>query len=222
MSFATDKLFMMNETLSEVPRTFEAYVFLPTGTGTGQSMILGNYEGDGIPYIRFDLLNAKPRIALRIGDGEAFGDTFDEAVLSANKWTHVAVTLDDEIWTCYIDGVAKATYIPTEGQVVASSMCMNPMCFGGDTTNPAKYFKGIIAKVAAYSDVRTPEEIVADMNSFGTDNLLVEYNTTYLPKDTTVVQDKTSNNYDAMLNGWINPEEYDGVSNYAYSMAVMA
>ena len=221
MSFATDKLFMMNETLSEVPRTFEAYVFLPTGTGTGQSMILGNYEGDGIPYIRFDLLNAKPRIAMRIGDGEAFGDTFDEAVLSANKWTHVAVTLDDEIWTCYIDGVAKATYIPTEGQVVDSSMCMNPMCFGGDTTSTSKYFKGTIAKVAAYSDVRTPEEIVADMNSYGTDDLLVEYNTTYLPEDTTVVQDQTSNNYDAMLNGWINPEEYDGVSDYAYSFAVI-
>ena len=220
MSFATDKLFMMNKTLSAVPRTFEAYVFIPAGATSGQAVVLGNYVKTATPYIRFDLLNGKPRISMGVGNGETYGQTFTNAI-STNKWTHIAVTLEDDAWTCYINGEVKETLTVSGGLVASDVMCVSPMCFGGDTTSTSKYFKGTIAKVAAYSDVRTPEEIAADMNSYGTDNLLVEYNTTYLPEDTTVVQDQTSNNYDAMLNGWINSEEYDGVSDYAYSFAVI-
>lgn len=209
MAFATDKLFMMNKTFNEIPRRLEAYVYLPSGVTRDQSVIFSNFKDANTPYIRLDLLNGKPRISMGLGNNVTDSATFGTKI-ATGTWKHIAVTIEDSAWTCYIDGVQYGEpYTSEKIQTLDTSIFANRLCVGGDLRpGNSKYFHGTIGSIVAYADVSK-------------NNLLVEYNTTYLPEDTTVVQDKTSNNYDAMLNGWINSEEYDGVSDYAYSFAVI-
>jgi len=217
-AFTADKLYTMSNPLKVTPKKFDATVYFPEtmSANTRGGVIFGNYVDENHACICFEIhKNGNPRIYLlapnaESGVMEAYNYIFKDINVYNGQPTNISVTIEAEALKCFVDGDLKQTLTP-DGNTIPfppeTLLCNNAMSLGGDARkNNAQYFKGRIASAALYD---------------GSDNVIVRYDTTYLSDATTVIQDKTSNNYDALLNDWINPEEYDGVTDYAYSIAVL-
>lgn len=221
MAFCQEDIFLV-ETPSKIsPQTFEAYVYFPTTMSelTHGGVILSNYDG-GTGSFSFEVYHGgSPRLYLVTPDNVEYDFIFDDVNLITGKWTHVAITTADDKVSCYIDGTLKQTHnvkLPT-GLVYDKTMAL-----GGDVRTEAnvQYFKGEIASIALYSDVRTAAEIKEDVNSYGTDNLILNYSLNGVASGVAVIEDKTDNNMDAQrIARWMDSK--DPVGDYDYSFAVM-
>jgi hypothetical protein len=161
---STGRTFSKNEigdigTLSSTPYTFEATVNVPKSlTGRG-GVIVGNY-GSGV----------KSQISLEIFDGGRVRlfyvalakrvDCIFTTDIRSDAPVHIAVTINGNVATLYIDGVA------TESATldIDYKTTTDKFTIGGDRrSNNSQYFKGTIYSVALFSDVRTAEEIKQDI-----------------------------------------------------------
>ena len=216
--FTADKLYSMSNPLNVTPKRFDATVYFPEtmSADTRGGVIFGNYVDANHACICFEIhKNGNPRIYLlapnaESGVMEAYNYIFKDINVYNGQLTNISVTIEADALKCYVDGELKQTLTPDGNTIPVppeTLLCSNAMSLGGDARkNNEQYFKGRIASATLYDD---------------SDNVIVQYDTTYLSVATTVIQDLSSNNYDAMLNDWINPEEYDGVTDYAYSIAVL-
>ena len=144
--------------------TFEAWVRLETDYVDGKSAgrLLGN-SYNYKPYSQINIAsNGRPQVYTCDADGNSATVTFDIDIRS-DEFVHLAIVADTQngIYSCYIDGVLADT--------VESSMVIpvgtRPYLISGDYfyNNTPVSFEGDLAGVAMYSDVRTEEEILADM-----------------------------------------------------------
>ncbi len=224
--------------LSAIPMTFEAWVNPSEYGGSGEmSAIFGNRVADNKKTKTFvySLVDGYP--ALDFGtlyDGTNGSDiyrlTFSEQI-TPNTWTHVAFTVNtgELSASLYINGEFKETMDLTAEQVASYSAVV----FTGDMKytsvaglfnwkNVAHPFKGQVASVAAYSDIRDADEIKSDYMDYlspSKDDLLAAYVLDGTKR--TQYDDLSTNKNHVSWGGFTYDEELSLPSDYDYSMFVV-
>ena len=223
-----DDMWISNKSLSAVPHTIEAWVKLKADDKTN-NIIYGNYDGGlTVGYFNFGTKSGNPRLNIMDDRGNQYDIIFSEVDARTGQWEHIAVTLDKEtgIVSCYLNGDLKEVkYVYPD---IDPNTIDRPFFVAGDGRRlNTSYYKNPIAGITVYSDVRTSEEIKADME--GADiydaNLLAAYDLSNAQgKD---VDDLSSNNVDLTYTSmWLSEEEMAQVraeksGDYAYSFAVI-
>ena len=169
--------------LSAAPLSFEATVKLPHNLEGRGGVIIGNYMNAG--YYDYDLgyvglevySNGNPRLYWQQGRRNQPGDGTQSVVipnvdLRQDEWVHLAMTFDadaDEV-KCYINGALVSTVQDCAFQPVIPAQALK---IGGDYRGTGgtvessgyntQYFKGEIANVSVWSNVRNAESIASDV-----------------------------------------------------------
>ncbi|MDR1122095.1 MAG: T9SS type A sorting domain-containing protein [Dysgonamonadaceae bacterium] len=134
--------------------TVEAWIYVPDVVGTKTIVcwknVAGGANGDAV---LFRLNNNK----LQFGEwiGTDWKDANSSANISANTWTHVAVTRSGSTTKCYVNGSPSGT-----ATLHASPQCnTETLTIGAISTTPSESFKGYIREVRIWNAVRTDDEI---------------------------------------------------------------
>lgn len=222
LKFTRDGTYITSGTLSGEPNTFEAWVRLPKNYNSRAGVIFGNY---GFIYqnISFEIIDkGTPRLYYINDDGVLSDIVFHAVSIPTGQWVHLAIVRDiaaGEV-RCYVDGVLKETKACT--QPYGAKSLNGKFTLGGDfRSDNAQYFKGEIANVALFSDVRNETQINQDLKAIDTEdaNLLLCYEMSANDKNKSV-EDKSTNQNDAVFNQiFITSKEK--IENFAYSFAVV-
>ena len=221
MSFKQSTHYMMSDLLSKTPLTLEAEIFVNRNHSGRVGAIFGNYYG-----IRQDWLfeiydNGVPRFYYTDASGSIRDYKFNNVDVRTGEWTHIAFTFDfaNNAMTVYINGVAAQTIVPEAD--LADDITRYAFVVAGDNrSNNGIFFQGKMRSVAAYSDVRSADEI-ADAASKGVnlhaDDLLVAY---LLDEscEGEGIKDSSANGYD-IPKEWL--DSHETKLDYAYSFAVI-
>ncbi|MDO4749402.1 MAG: S-layer homology domain-containing protein [Eubacteriales bacterium] len=224
--------------LEEMPITFEAWVYLPAETyELAGGTIIGNYtlknmdcftlsiQKNGVPSLSFGHVideAGKPESAF----------VFNEAAIAPDTWTHLAVVYETETKQvlCYINGELKESSLPEQWYEAPISVLYNPICIAGDYYQAnLRGFRGILGDVAVYADVRTADEILADVeNAPDTqDTELLMYFDMSQAEAKVGVPDASGNGFDMSYERmWLTEEELDEKlaeddKEYVYSIAFL-
>ena len=202
--FAVDEFYRSGKTLPKHPHTFEAWIKVAKGAPASElGVIAGNYKDSKTPSYGFEVRkNGNPFLWLGYGGkGTDQRLSFDKVDLRTGEWTHVAITFDSTNAYCYINGELKQTVkgnYPDTNFAGAGSLCL-----GGDLRGDnARYLKqSELASVAVYADMRTADEIKADMNNVDTADaeLLVSYDLS--KTDASRLEDASANKNNLSYNG---------------------
>ena len=229
--------YFTDKKLSSLPRTYEAWVNLPYDMAGGHQTILGSTsESDSINEnnLWFYLTDGGVPKLVIAENGVRYTWTFSKSVVSRGAWTHIALAFGygdngDEV-AFYINGELSEVST-TKITLTSPDSFVNDrdLRLGDDNYNLSAYsFKGILGNVAIYSDVRTADEIVADMHSVDVndDGLLAYYrlDNAVLGED---IPDASGNGYD-MKHGktFVTVEEMEEIkakddNEYAYSIVFL-
>lgn len=233
-SFDVYSLYSTKTAFAEVPKTFEAWIKMPkTYSGIGGCM-LGNYRSASVPGIDFRIEeNGQPKLYHinwynNSESKDLLNITFNKVNVCTNEWLHLTIVDDVEGGEarCYIDGaLAQTVKYGKEEREHVRTVPENMMCIGGDfSTANAKAFKGVIRSIAAFSDVRTEDEIKADMVSVSPDEYLIASYDLTSSQGESVIKDLTGR-YDAVNNRnndeWLDPEKVPFPEDFAYSIAIL-
>ncbi|NET60693.1 MAG: LamG domain-containing protein, partial [Symploca sp. SIO2E6] len=131
--------------------------------------------------------------------------------LKSDQWSHVAITNDGKVAKTYINGklIKKG---PTGGTLVVDQKPLYIACSLDGTSN--RYFKGQLADIRIWNQVRTPKKIKNSMNCrlTGQESGLVAY----WPLDEgegITIKDKTGNGNDGAIAGAVwQPESLDFIT----------
>ena len=225
MTFRNYGIYKTKEPLSVIPTTYEAWVRIPAGYTASSGKIISNADfstrsafdiyayTNGSPVLKF--INKTP-------DGEyATQKTyqFTEINIATGKWVHLAFVHDTDAGNlyCYIDGklsgTKKIAFTPERSPF--------PLVLGGcNSTGNEDYFKGYIRSVTLYTDVRTADEIKADMAAVDVSDahLLAHYDLAKAEWGKDIPD--AAGNYDMVYNKyWY--DEAPALPEYAYSIAVI-
>ena len=187
LTFSASNKYQTEAPLSAPPLTIEATVYFPSSASGKRGVIVGNYAGSpkcvsvevtATGAIRLYNIGANGTLDKTFTDINVFRDNLD-------TWTHIAVVRDTEAGEayCYINGELKGTVTLDKPIEVAQ---VNPLGIGGDLrTGNTAYFQGYVKNVAAYADVRSADEIVADIKDIDENDadLLVSYDFTVEDND---------------------------------------
>jgi len=207
---STQEQYKVKKTFADTPATFEATVKIPADFAADEKagVITGNYNGKDESFNLEVTTNGNPRVYIRDAEGKSYDLVFDGIDLRTGEWTHIAAIKNTATIDLYIDGEFKAS----KDFTATVNTAVNPYGLSGDlittniqyydenyTSQPTNYnnFKGEIKNIAFYNDIRTAEEIAADVNSYGADGLIASYdlwNTT----DPQIIADKADNGYYAL------------------------
>ena len=213
--------------------TFEASILLPT-TATGRGgVILGNYKDGDNHYFNFEIYNnGNPRISCTVpGDLNSRYDlVFTGVDVRSDTGSHIAITINKDTGEaiCYLNGQYKQK-LTKVGFEIPSEVNDLSMVLGNDLrTSDIQNFKGTIGTVAVYTDIRTVDEISADMLEIDpqSDNLEIYYNLKGLTAGEDIT-DLSGNGYtvkfgtraQADLKNWFTDKEE--VKDYLYSFAIV-
>ncbi len=198
--------------LSDVPRTFEATVKLPKGLSGRGGVICGNYMEAGyydydLGYVGLEVYeNGQPRLYWQQGRRNQPDNGKQSVIvpgidLRQDEWVHLAMTFDDAADTvrCYINGEPVFSQSGCEFTPVIPAQALkiggDYRGTGGQTTDTgynSQYFKGEIANVSIWSEVRSAEDIAADFAALQADGSVPSQG-------------------DALLASWSFAERIDGV-----------
>ncbi len=210
LTFSPDNTYQVMKAFDAPILTYEAEVYFPktNDNSTRGGVVLGNYySGWGSSCVNFEFKEkGTPRLYFEC-NGTQFDFHFNQIDARQDKFVFVTITLDPATGEakCYIDGELKQT-ITKDGFTIPDAVYSNAMYLGRDSRGASGYpFKGAIKSLAVYSDVRTADEIKADMNEFdkNSENLLAMYE---FSKDTGR-SDISGNCYHICYNGEARPEE---------------
>lgn len=178
MTFKHYGIYKTEAPYSEVAATYEAWVKVPSGES---GVILGSINSstfhamrfaissDGYPFVKF--LDKEPNC---VATHKTY--TFDSVKVEADVWTHVAISLDFEsgVFSCYINGELTGT---KTSDFVPKASPMRTVLGGDNTSGNSGYFKGELLSVTLFSDVRTADEIKADMDEVNVNdaNIMAHY-----------------------------------------------
>ena len=234
MTFNVNDIFSSAKFLEAAPNTFEFTVKLPKGYSERPGVIFSNYEGPEKTYDRAICLqlqaNGTVQLYYETKGNSNVKYVFKNLDICTGDWVHIAVVRDEAAGKvrCYLNGTLAeeiATTVAPYGYLTSKD-ALKPMCIGGDyRSNNRYYFRCELKELVVYSDVRTADEIKADIAGTNktNDNLLAWYK---LSSDQTSVEDLSGNGYNAS----VAKEDLDApawndntvpVSDYAYSFAVV-
>ena len=218
LTFVAKDKYCQEEALDEIPSTFEAVIYIPADFPANErpGTIIGNYAGiAGCVNLEVHQ-NGRFRYYAIDSENHIFDYVFTQTDLRTGQWTHIALTRDIEhdILALYINGELAQTVKTTE---LESSLNDSSLVVGGDRrTGNSVFFRGKIQNIAMYSDIRTADEIRADMTQFGKDDLVAGYDFSS-PSDGTY-NDLSANDNDLKLNRtWVT--EAPVINDYDYAIA---
>ncbi|MBE6582039.1 MAG: hypothetical protein E7648_02090 [Ruminococcaceae bacterium] len=181
-TFYAYKRYKAEKALPERPNTFEAWIKVPTdATDKRVGAIYSNHEAAYQNAVNFEIeAGGMPQLRWQIDYSKADQITFDEIDVRTGEWLHLVIVRDieNQVGYCYVNGELKQTesFKNCNGYIETST---SPMCVGGGNTGGNSYMfkQSRIHSVAAYSDMRTAEEIASDYANGITDveNLLAYY-----------------------------------------------
>ena len=236
--YPTGHYIMNGKSFENYPRTMEAWVNLEGDSYSSQS------------YIYHYLSAAKNSVKLSFKNGIptfGYGGTswqITDVTVQPDTWTHIAFTYgvgnEGNQIQCYINGILVATFTsdtkleaPTDTGNLPGYMYLA----GAAGTSASGSFNrnalhGLLGDVVMYTDVRSAEEIQADMQSVDTNDAeLLAY---YKLSDKLTEEIKEKGIPDASGNGynitygktWLTEEELNELkgndsNEYAYSLAVL-
>ncbi len=223
MTFKPYGIYKTAEPLDAVPATYEAWVRIPEGRTYDSGIILGNSRSSHYHSFQVHVYeNSAPMIKFitKVPDtkGTSKTYTFNNVNLATGEWVHFAIVCDaaNKTISCYVNGKLEQSASFT----FAPQISPEPLVLGGDNgTGNEDYFKGQLRSATLYSDVRTAEEIKADMVAVDItdENLMAHYDLT----DATFGEDIAdgADNYDMIYDPWFYSRE--DVTDFAYSMAII-
>ena len=236
LSFTGNEGLHVSKPLTEMPRTYEAVVYLGEDAPEKEGTIFGNYLDLSNPHMNFTLnSNGAPKIYVHdtyVKAERQTSITMSETV-KGKGWTHIAITHEKndggDIFKCYINGVLSdtktASYTYDFDADAMEKIQFVSSFYVGQDYRPASneyYFKGNIKDVAIYSDVLTAEQI-ADSYKNGVntaeDSLMLYYELTDASA-TGTTEDKSGNGHTLKPVYHGRDIELD-MSKYAYSFAVI-
>lgn len=215
--------YLMSEALSAFPKTVEAEIQLPKTYPDADrgGVIAGNYSPTGKGVVNLEIYtNGQPRLYLVLEDGTVVNAIFDKVDVRMGKWVNLAISCDETTGTltCYVDGEAKQSKVASITPFVPSS----PFYVGTDNRGISQTsFKGKINRLYYFSDLRTTEEIKADMTAvdLADENLLVAYDLSDgYQKD---IEDGSANGNDLICQGTYYLDYTPELKDFAYSFAVV-
>ncbi len=211
-TFEVDELYRSDERLGAHPHTFESWIKVDKNAPASElGVIAGNYKNSSTHSYGFEVrADGNPFLWLGYGgNGTDQRISFDKIDLRTSEWTHVAVTFDSAKAYCYINGELKQTVSAVLKDVDHTKAGV--LCLGGDLRSGNKrYLKSSeLSTVAVFSDIRTADEIKADMNKVDLSDsaLLVSYDLS--PKDASRLSDASVNKNDLSYSGklWDAPQD---------------
>ena len=210
LTFTADNTYQVMKPFDQAILTYEAQIYFPKSndTSTRGGVVLGNYYSSwGANCVNFEFKEkGSPRLYYEI-NGIAYDFHFSNVDARLDRFVFVTVTLDPTTGEakCYLDGELKQT-ITKGAMTVPDAVYKNEMCLGRDSRGASGYpFKGAIKSLAVYSDVRTADEIKADIVAFDkeADGLLAMYE---FSKETGR-SDISGNCYHICYNGEAKPDD---------------
>jgi len=166
--FAVDEYYRTAERLDKQPHTYEAWVKVEKGApATALGVIAGNYKSSSSSSYGFEVREkGNPFLWISTNPGGVSRRiSFDQIDLRTGEWTHVAITHNETTAWCYINGELKQT---VSADLPAIDMTKTgQLCIGGDLrSGNDRWLKNTeLSSVALFSDIRTEDEIKADMQS---------------------------------------------------------
>ncbi len=223
LSFDGNTVYRIKDKFEVAPMTYEAWIKVPTTVKDGGA-IFGS-EGFETYYTHFGVANnGSPRLKYYGSDKAVKDLIFSDCDVRGDEWVHLAITFDvaTQKAICYINGDAAQTLAVSADYY--KDMLTIPMALGGTQVPGNKdYFKGSLRSVTLYSDVRTAEEIKADMNAVNpsADNIIAHYDLSDAAEKT-VIENACGNQYTATsATVWITEDEKTPVTDYEYSFCIV-
>ena len=217
MTFTSDT-YELAKIIDTPIKTLEATVYFPKSMPASErgGVIIGNYNST-LPCVNFEVYsNGSPRLYVKDKSNTTYNIVFDQINLYNGKWNHIAIVRDGAKVMCYVNGELKQTVANNIPDVITTDVHI----LGGDQrSGNEQFFRGRLKNVALYSDVRTADEIKADVTAAGKDGMICSFEVDGL-KDPTDIEDKSGNGYNAKL---FQPyfTEKAPLADYAYSFAVI-
>lgn len=216
ITFAVDEYYRTSTKLSDHPHTYEAWVNVEKNApASNLGVIAGNYQSGSTQSYGFEIrANGNPFIWFGYaGTGTDKRISFDKVDLRTGEWTHVAITFNDTTAYCYVNGELKQTVANSFPEVDMTKT--GPLCIGGDlrSGNSRWLQKTKLSSVALFSDMRSADEIKADMENLSLDDpqILLAYD--FSSANTSCLKDLTSNGMDLNYNGKLLGEDDGYVDN---------
>ena len=167
LSFSSANTYEMAKPFENQIYTYEAMVWIPTSVSNDIRVgaVCGNYSSSINSTVFEFVKGAAPRLYFQAPNGARYDFTFNNVDARANEWTFVTVVLDTTLneARCYINGDLKQT-IKKDSIIVPDETYETVYHLGNDTRGASGYpFQGGLKSLALYSEVRTEDEIKADM-----------------------------------------------------------
>jgi hypothetical protein len=221
MAFKQNACYKLNDKLPSAPLTVEAEIRVDPSITDRAGAILSNYTGIRQDW-HFEIhKNGVPRFYYVNDSGVIKDYYFKNVDVRTGAWVHIALTFDfaNRTMSIYIDGQLAQTL--SMDSDLAPDVTTYRFVLGSDNrSNNGCYFKGEIKSLAAYSDVRSANEIRSSYEN-GTDpnaeNLLLCYYLSVANEDNGV-RDFSPNGFD-IAKEWVDSNELE--NDYAYSFAVV-
>lgn len=213
--------YTVNDVYSEPIITFEAEIRLPAGYTENAGYIMGTH-GYAEEFYNFRINeNGMPHMYIRNSDYVHDEYKFTKVNVATGEWVHLAIVRDTEndLMKCYVDGEYVQSLSLSDKTFVQSN---SPFAIGGDFTElNSNYFKGEIASIKLYSDIRSASQIKGDMISNDTTNQIAYYDLSDVEAGVeTVINDESGNGYHAEYTEvWIDEEPV--VDDFDYSMIII-
>ena len=203
--------------------TYEATICLPKNISDRGGVILGNYSNVKQACYNFEIYyDGNPRFYVDYGTG-GFAYRFTDVDVCTGEWIHLTIVRDMSArkMHCYVDGQLKQSLdmkTSDTGKLLPKTIAG----IGCDLRpNNGQYFKGRIADIKLYSDVRTQSEIVSDIQSVDKSNLIAGYDFTNKELTGTYhIYDIGANDYNiSMSKRWM--DWAPTIEDYDYSFAIV-
>lgn len=155
--------------------TIEASVQLDPDYSQRAGVILGNYDGKNPGFNLEIYTNGHPRLFFMTDKDTKYDYVFDTDIRGEDV-VNIAITLERGVAKLYIDGQLAET---KELADFAMPQIKRTLVLGGDNrTGNSQSFKGTVYSASVFRDIRTEEEINADLILANADdpNCCVSYN----------------------------------------------
>ena len=221
MSFLKSTHYKMSNLLEKTPLTLEAEIKVDQNFKGRAGAIFGNYYGIRQDWLFEIYENGVPRFYYVDASGNIKDYMFTEVDVRTGEWMHIAFTFDyaNRTMSVYINGQVAQTLACDSN--LAEDTTRYPFVVAGDNrSNNGIFFQGKIRSIAAYSDIRTTEEISRSVEkgvNLYADDLLVAY---LLDEscEGEGIKDATGKGQD-IPKEWL--DSHETTLDYAYSFAVV-
>nr|MBQ5811552.1 hypothetical protein [Clostridia bacterium] len=214
-------MYAVDGDLSGEPVTVEAKILIPSGVKRGT--IFGNYHWDeSSNNIDFGIgKSGNPVIRVR-NDDKVYQYIFPDKTVPYNTWVHIAFVRDvkNKMAYCYVDGTLAATVDMADSYDALATW--DYKIGGNNVFLNSEYFKGTLASLAVYSDVRSASEIRKDAaGTIDKSSLMLYYDFSNASNRPATIADKSGNGNNATLNRVLFDGGEISASDYAYTFAVV-